>query len=101
MKYNHARLFKQMMEQGVSQTKILEYFQGEGYSESDVLDEISAYERQQVVSSALKEPPQALSMEHAPALPKREEPLPVKIILIILLVLLFAILAAGMALLLL
>ena len=100
MKYKHARLFKQMMEQGVPQSNILSYFQGEGYSEAEILGELTNYEQQQAVSSALKEPVQEFSMEATRELPKREEPLPVKILMVFLVILILSLLVVGLVLLL-
>ena len=100
MKYNHIRLFKKMMQQGVSQSKIVSYFEGEGYPESEILDEIINYEQQQTITSALKAPVQEFSMESTRTIPKREEPLPVKILMIFLVVLIFALIVVGLALLL-
>ena len=86
--------------EGVSESKIINYFKGEGYTEEEVLREISEYEQEQAASDAMKDmPAQEFTLERAPQVQKKE-PLPVKILLILLLVLLLTLLGIGIALLL-
>lgn len=87
MKYNHQRLLRQLMDQGKSQLKIVEYFKGEGYTEDDVISEINSYEQQQHASSAMKDVPKddSFSMEvPKPPVPQKVEALPAKLLMIFL-----------------
>ena len=66
VKYKHIQLMQKLKDKGTSDTKIVKYFEGEGYSESDILREISSYEQNQFTAKALKE---------EPTLPKEEKDL--------------------------
>ncbi|MFC2174479.1 hypothetical protein ACFLQ2_01280 [archaeon] len=54
MQYGHQTLLKEMLEKGVSQQKIVEYFTKEGYTEPDVLSAITDYERQKDLSDSAR-----------------------------------------------
>jgi len=51
MQYKHLKLLKQMLEQNVDHRKILHYFQLEGYGEEEILEEITAYEREKALKT--------------------------------------------------
>ena len=53
MQYKHLKLLRKMLEEGINHDKILHYFQLEGYSEEEILEEITAFEQEK----ALKEEP--------------------------------------------
>ncbi|MBN3037002.1 MAG: hypothetical protein JW834_01005 [Candidatus Diapherotrites archaeon] len=55
VEYKHLKLLKKMLEQGVSQSKIIEYFIGEGYTESEVIEAINEVERETELEQSLKE----------------------------------------------
>jgi uncharacterized membrane protein len=46
MKFSDSKLLRQMVDQNVSESKILEFFMRQGYSERQVVDEIQDYERE-------------------------------------------------------
>ena len=56
MQYSHQSLLKQMMEKGTNQQKILDYFEKEGYTESEILSAITDYERDKELSPTPSEP---------------------------------------------
>ena len=55
MRYDHMQLLREMVDHEAEQSKILEFFQKEGYTESEILTEISDYEREKEISKSLKE----------------------------------------------
>ena len=57
MQYKHLKLLDQMLEQNVDHKKILHYFQLEGYGEEEVLEEITAYEREKALKKTPSAPP--------------------------------------------
>ena len=93
MKYNHLRLLHELMNQGKSQRKIVEYFQGEGYSESEILGEINSYEQEQRASAELKAlPNEEFTMESAPENIPKKSTIPAQILLVLLAVVMFILL---------
>ncbi len=56
MKFSDMQLLRKMIDQGATQNRILEYFLKEGYSESEVLDELVVYERELESRKALEAP---------------------------------------------
>ncbi len=56
MKFSDMQLLRKMIDEGVTQQRILVYFRKEGYSESEVLDELVSYERELESRSALSAP---------------------------------------------
>lgn len=51
MQYKHLKLLREMIDRGISQSKIVHYFQLEGYSEEEILEEISDYEEEKALRS--------------------------------------------------
>jgi hypothetical protein len=47
-----------MLEENIDQKKILRYFQMEGYSEKEILDEITSFEQEKAVKDEPSQPPQ-------------------------------------------
>jgi hypothetical protein len=98
MDYSHISLLKQMLDQGVPESRAVEYFQKEGFTESDVLRAINDYEGQKSATDAMKSFQKApLSMEGhaAKVVPKRPEALPARVLMATLVVLLLAFLMIG------
>jgi hypothetical protein len=56
MKFSDMQLLHKMVNEGVTQQRVLEYFRKEGYSESEVLDELVSYERELESKQALSAP---------------------------------------------
>lgn len=57
MQYRHLKLLKQMLDKGVDQKKVFRYFQLEGYSEKEIIEEINAYEREKALERKPVPPP--------------------------------------------
>ncbi|MCD6414744.1 MAG: hypothetical protein J7L23_03925 [Candidatus Diapherotrites archaeon] len=51
MQYKHLKLLHEMIDKNISQSKIMHYFQLEGYSEEEVLKEINDYEEEKTLKS--------------------------------------------------
>ena len=56
MQYRHLKLLRQMLEKDVDHNKILHYFQLEGYREEEILEEITAFEREMALKKETFEP---------------------------------------------
>lgn len=101
MKYNHQKLLWEMMDGNISQLKIIDYFKGEGYTENEIIREITDYEQQQSASAAMRRLPEANtpSMGNPPVrISKKAEALPAKILMIFLILLLIVLLTVVLAL---
>lgn len=64
------QLLRKMVDRGVTQPRLVEYFRKEGYSESEVLDELVSYERERESREALAAP----VLDPTKPLPKKEAP---------------------------
>lgn len=51
MQYKHLKLLREMIDRGIAQSKIVHYFQLEGYSEEKILKEIADYEEEKALKS--------------------------------------------------
>jgi len=101
MKYNHQKLLWEMMGRNISQLKIIDYFEGEGYAENEIIREINDYEQQQSASAAMKglPEPNALPQKNPPIqISKKAEALPTKVLMIFLILLLIVFLTVVLAL---
>ncbi len=100
MKYNHQRLLWKMIDEGVSQLKVVEYFEGEGYTEDEVVREIADYEQQKTASAAMRQLPNEGPAGGYPKakISKKAEALPAKILTIFLALLLIVLITVALAL---
>jgi len=54
MKYSHMKLLREMVNKGIDQKRIVKYLEGEGYSEAEIIEEISSYELEKARLAEIK-----------------------------------------------
>ncbi|MCD4740550.1 hypothetical protein K8R43_05185 [archaeon] len=57
MKYNHLKVLRGMVERGIVRSKIFGYFRLEGYSDEQIEEELSVFERSLALRKKPSDPP--------------------------------------------